>query len=127
MFNHGGGSFNFKYKTAVILDKLIKNRETHKSEYAAAMLAHTHQFLELLQKMVLKVSSGADFESKVSLRRPVSYEAKYDKAIMMLELCADEVIELDGETFAQYVMDEWSWSQDFASNTKTYLGNGNGE
>jgi hypothetical protein len=51
---------------------------------------------------------------------PVSYEASYARAIRMLELSVDEIIEVEEDVFNQLVLDEWSWKRSFVLANSTY-------
>ena len=39
----------------------------------------------------------------------------------MAEMSVDEIIELQADDFAMYVMDQWRWKQSFADSTAWYL------
>jgi hypothetical protein len=51
---------------------------------------------------------------------PTSYADSYTRAIRMLELSVEEVIEIDATTFNQLVLDEWQWKQQFTTMSSTY-------
>ena len=51
---------------------------------------------------------------------PVSYEDSYTRAIRMLELSIDDVVELDETTFNQLVLDEWTWKNQFTTSSTFY-------
>ena len=51
---------------------------------------------------------------------PVSYEDSYTRAIRMLELSIDDVVELDEATFNQLVLDEWTWKNSFTTSSTFY-------
>lgn len=51
---------------------------------------------------------------------PVSYEDNYSRAIRMLELSVDSVIELEDQIFNQLVLDEWSWKRGFSASAALY-------
>jgi hypothetical protein len=51
---------------------------------------------------------------------PVSYADSYNRAIRMLELSVDTVIELEEQIFNQLVLDEWSWKRTFVANATMY-------
>ena len=51
---------------------------------------------------------------------PKSYENDYARAIRMLELSVDDVIELEDDVFNQLVLDEWVWKQSFVTSSALY-------
>ena len=52
--------------------------------------------------------------------KPVSYADSYTRAIRMLELSVDDVIELEQDVFNQLVLDEWNWKRNFILSNATY-------
>ena len=56
----------------------------------------------------------------MDLGPPIDQTKEYDRAVRMLELAVDENIELTEVQFANYVMDEWQWSQHFMAMNAMY-------
>jgi len=52
---------------------------------------------------------------------PSNYEEHYSKTIRKLELSTADKISLVDNEFNQYVMNNWSWKQDFLSSNTQYL------
>jgi hypothetical protein len=68
-----------------------------------------------------KTASLEEFKKIKSLpSAPVSYETSYARAIRMLELSVDEIIEVEEDVFNQLVLDEWSWKRSFITANSTY-------
>ena len=68
-----------------------------------------------------KTASLEEFKKIKSLpSAPVSYELSYARAIRMLELSVDEIIEVEEDVFNQLVLDEWSWKRSFVMANSTY-------
>jgi hypothetical protein len=44
----------------------------------------------------------------------------YDRVLKMLDMTTDEVVVLSEDDFAQYVMDEWQWKEQFSQINSTY-------
>jgi hypothetical protein len=72
----------------------------------------------------LKVAKTGDLEKFKRIRQmppvPVSYEDSYKRAIRMLELSVDDIIEVEEDVFNQLVLDEWSWKRSFTANSTMY-------
>lgn len=72
----------------------------------------------------LKLAKTANLEEFKKIKpqptAPVSYEDSYKRAIRMLELSVDEIIEVDEDVFNQLVLDEWSWKRSFTAATMSY-------
>lgn len=56
------------------------------------------------------------------LQVPASHEKDYDAVISMLEMSVDETITIRADEHACYVMDDWTWKNDF-ENTKALYSN----
>lgn len=52
---------------------------------------------------------------------PSNYEEHYSKTIRKLELSTADKISLADTEFNQYVMNNWSWKQDFLTSNTQYL------
>ncbi len=121
MFNGRNGVGSLNYNTKEILAILEKNLAQHKADYEQARQNFKIDLVKGLEALADKVKRGEETkENGFSLVVPQSYEKEYLRAIKMLKLCVEEKIELDGQTFSMYVMDEWDWSDRFASSTKVY-------
>jgi cobalamin biosynthesis Co2+ chelatase CbiK len=126
-----------KFPTNTVLSRLKENRDKHMSDYTEAMVGFRSERSSLYTAAAVVMNSpvnGSDFEAvkkrhrDVStamhninqLVRPVSHQNDYDRAIDMLSSCSEKEVEMDGQTFDQYMRDEWKWKQDFATSTANY-------
>lgn len=118
MFHNGKQML--KYKTKEILGILKENRAKHEKDYNEALEVFTRINAEVkaFVKKVKAENEGVELE--VSLDKPKTFVRNYDHVIRMFELCTEEIVELDGNTFSQYVMDEWEWSREFNVSTMNY-------
>ena len=103
-----------------LLETLRKNREQHLKDYEVAKTKYREAAIQQLKKMLEDAESGKKFETYVTAPEPSKYTDSYDRAIRMLEMSKDEKIQLTDHAFKRLVMDEWDWTRDFASNTKSY-------
>jgi hypothetical protein len=109
-----------KVKKSEALEILRKNREAHHKIFAEALDGYKKQAIELLEKHIQAIKAGRVARVRVSIPEPEDYTRKYDRAIRMLEMSVDDIIELDEETFAQFVMDDWDWKRQFLSTNARY-------
>ena len=109
-----------KVKKAEALEILRKNREEHRKIFLEALDGYKKQAIELLEKHIQAIKAGRVARVRVSIPEPEDYTRKYDRAIRMLEMSVDDIIELDEETFAQFVMDDWDWKRQFLSTNARY-------
>lgn len=74
-------------------------------------------------KANLKIANSGDI-LKFNFQRmpatPVNYADNYSRAIRMLELSVEDVIELEEHIFNQLVLDEWAWKQAFVAQSALY-------
>lgn len=106
-----------------ILAKVRENRERHIAEYNQAVEDYKKELAILLQQEADKllaqktlVESGKFFKPEqphIEIRMPESHEKDYDQVISMLEFETEEVIKVESDEFACYVMDDWDWKKSF--------------
>ena len=114
---------NVKLNKVELLDIVRKNKDKHVADYKESVQDYCAAALKIAQANLKLAKTGE--MSKIGdmqdmPREPSSYEASYTRAIRMLELSVDEVIELDETTFNQLVLDEWQWKQTFTQTSMLY-------
>ena len=55
------------------------------------------------------------------LDAPINQIKEYDRAIKMLEMSVDNDITLSEQEFAEYVLDDWHWKNQFTLTNSAYL------
>jgi hypothetical protein len=108
-------------------DELLKivreNAISHQKQYEEAVVDYTALVLKITQHNV-KVAKTGDLNEFKNLKpipsAPTSYKDSYNRAIRMLELSVDSIIELEEHIFNQLVLDEWDWKRGFAAATMSY-------
>jgi hypothetical protein len=106
-----------------LMDIVKKNKDKHVDAYTEAVEDYKAAVLKLT-KDNLNLAKTQDLKNFVKIKplpnAPISYEPSYNRAIRMLELSVDEVIEVEEEVFNQLVLDEWSWKNSFMMTNSTY-------
>ena len=51
---------------------------------------------------------------------PHDHTDDYDTVIAMLEMCVDEVVEIDMQEFDNYVRDNWQWKANWSASNALY-------
>ena len=113
---------SFQYPVAKLLEKLKANRDQHIKDYEEAVGVYQKVVQEELKSMLAQATAGKEIDHRINLRKPESHVSEYDQAITMLEMTSETEIELDGNTFAKLVMDQWDWQHTFTHNTKAFNG-----
>lgn len=112
-----------KMKRLELLDIVRANKEKHIAEFAEAVEDYKLLVMKIAQAN-LKLAKTGDLEEFKSMKSmpssPVSYEDSYRRAIRMLELSVEDIIEVEEDVFNQLVLDEWSWKRGFTAATMSY-------
>ncbi len=99
------------------------NKITHVAEFIEAVADYKVLVLQIAQGNA-KLAKTADLEQFKRMKgvpsAPVSYENDYARAIRMLELSVEDVIEVEEDVFNQLVLDEWHWKRAFTMSNSTY-------
>jgi len=108
-----------------LLTIVKENKEKHIAEHVEAIEGYKLAVIKVA-KFNLKMANGGDvekFKFAQMPRAPQTYEDSYTRAIRMLELSVDSIIELEEHIFNQLVLDEWAWKHDFAATSALYKSN----
>lgn len=112
-----------KVEKSELMSILQENKKKHIKEYDEAVKDYKKAALKVAKEHVDLAKSGdLDQIAKIKAmpQRPFSYEDSYNRAIRMMELSVDNVIELEEQIFNQLVLDEWSWKNAFVATGALY-------
>lgn len=103
----------------IVRDNLVKHLAAYEesvADYKTAVLKIATDNLKLA-----KTADPKKFKDmRMSPTSPTSYENSYNRAIRMLELSVDDVVELEDDVFNQLVLDEWQWKASFTASSASY-------
>lgn len=106
-----------------LMKVLADNKKKHVREYEESVKDYKKAAIKVAKEHVDLAKSG-DLDQIAKIRampsRPVSYEDSYNRAIRMMEMSVDDVIELEEQIFNQLVLDEWSWKNAFVASGALY-------
>lgn len=112
-----------KMNKVELLEIVRANKEKHVREFKESVEDYTKAALKIAQAN-LELAVTGDLEQIAKIKslpaKPTSYEDAYTRAVRMLELSVDEVIEIEEHIFNQLVLDEWSWKQNFTASATLY-------
>lgn len=103
-----------------LIDILSKNKAKHVETYQKALIGFKIKYQKVISDMLEK-SHKNKFIMRIALEAPFSHEQDYEKAIQMINLSVRNEIELTQKDFENYVLDNWSWSSHFFSNSSNYI------
>ncbi len=108
-------------------EALLKIVRENKTKHIAAFEEAIVDFKQLVLQIAsanIKLAETGNLENFKKIKSlpsaPTSYEDSYHRAIRMLELSIDEVIEIEEDIFNQLVLDEWNWKRGFTASTMLY-------
>ena len=110
-----------KVKKVELLKKLQENRKAHKETFDKACEGYRQEVIEKLDLALADAKKGKKINSYLRFEEPVNQTKDYDRAIMMVTMSVDDVLELTEHEFKQYVMDDWSWKDQFMTTDSVYL------
>lgn len=106
-----------------LLNIVRENKVKHVSDFTEAVEDYKALVLKIAASN-LKLAKSADlleFKKIASMpSAPQSHEDAYTRAIRMLELSIEDIIEIEEDVFNQLVLDEWSWKQNFIASAALY-------
>jgi AICAR transformylase/IMP cyclohydrolase PurH len=104
--------------------KIVRENATkHVADYDEAVADYKIAVAKLA-KANLKLANTGDLEEIRKIKNlpqsPMNYAENYTRAIRMLELSVEEIIDVEEHIFNQLVLDEWGWKQQFTIQNSLY-------
>jgi hypothetical protein len=125
-----------KVKRQELLERVRANRWKHIAEYKEACKDYKVDALKAVDmavsKLRKKVEGLEDGELlklagvSFNLPYPQSHERSYNRAIQMLEMGVEDIVELSASQFAQLVQDDWDWQREFQVSRMSYSAKNSG-
>jgi len=101
---------------------ITNNRAAHRQIFEEAVEGYKKEGIRLLEEHAERIKKGNLVEVYVRLPRPEDHTTDYDRVLKMLEMHSFQEIEIDQESFASYVMDDWTWKRQFLATNSAYSG-----
>ena len=112
-----------KINKVELLSIVVDNKAKHIKEFNESVEDYKKAAIKVAEEHVELAKTG-DLNKIAKIKAmpaaPTSYEKEYDRAIRMLELSVDDVIELEEDVFNQLVLDEWHWKNQFVASASLY-------
>lgn len=109
-----------------LLQALKKNLAKHEDELARMLIQYRNETITKLQDALEVFNKYRETKDQPLLklpefpRKPANHIDDYLRAIEMVEMSVDEIIELDSRDFSQLIMDEWAWKSEFELTKAVY-------
>lgn len=107
-------------KRTELLETLKKNRESHRAIFLEAQESYRALAIAELDEFIAEAKAGRRIRRSLTLVEPIDQTKEYDRAIRMLEMAVDEVVQISDSDFQCYVMDEWRWKVQFEASNIGY-------
>ena len=124
VFNNQNGQLmnNVKVKKSELLDILMENSIKHTNDVREALELRREEMNDYFthQLSALQGESQYDPKENINFPMPVNSIADYKKAVKMVEMTQDEIIELSEDQFDKLVMDNWGWKGQLATTSAFY-------
>jgi hypothetical protein len=111
---------HIKVKKQKLLNILRKNRTAHRKIFLEAQEGFKKAVIEQLEKRLEAARKGQRVDLYIRLNEPVDQTKDYDRAIGMLEMDDNTVILLTELDYKQYVLDDWTWKDQFLHSNAFY-------
>lgn len=111
---------NIKIEKNELLTILENNRVVHAEIVKEAEEGYRKHVLKTLKSITKNISKGGKIEPFIRFTEPANHLEDYDRAIKMLKMTLDTVIELNEREFRQFVEDDWDWKENFFASNKSY-------
>jgi hypothetical protein len=104
-----------------LLKIIKKNREAHREIFEKALEGYRKACIAELESMLADARAKKRIRRAIHLVEPMDQTKEYDRIISMLKLTSDTEIELDQSDYANYVLDDWHWKEQFTMSTAGYM------
>ena len=108
-----------------LLNIVSENKQKHIVDFKESLADYKKAVVKICKENSELARSG-DLDRIRRIRTmpqaPVSYEDSYTRAIRMLELSVEDIIDIEQDTFNQLVLDEWVWKHNFVATSAMYKG-----
>ena len=109
-----------KINKKILLKAVTANRNHHQKIVFEALKGYRTIVLEALEQRRQAVLKHQQIHLRFTHDEPEDHLKEYDRIIKMLEMSSETVIELSGQEFDWYVMDNWHWKDQWIHSNALY-------
>src|SRR3954464_13823192 len=103
-----------------LLERLRKNRETHRETFLKALEGYKRALEKAFQERIAQLTQGRIPSQNIRLPEPEDHIRDYDRIITMVEMSVEDTVRLTQQEFAHYALDDWGWKDSFTMTTSRY-------
>lgn len=112
---------NIEVNIDKLVDTLKANRDQHIKDYEKAKKGWVKLLRKELVAKLDTLDNGGELKLTIENQKPETHVSDYDEVIEMLEFASSSTIDLDPQTYRQFVKDDWQWKRWWAASTATYI------
>lgn len=111
-----------KIKKEELLIAVRSNLEQHKKDVQEALELRRSEMLDYYKMKIHHIENDPSYQPKENENFPMPQDnsSDYEKAICMLEMTQDKIIELNEDQFDKLVMDNWHWKNVLKATSAMY-------
>lgn len=109
-----------KVKKNELMKILLENRDEHRAIFLEALDGYHQAALKALRERIEDAKNNKKVSLLFALEQPQDQTKQYNRVIKMLEMSIDDEVKLTQQEFANYVMDDWSWMDQFLHSNVGY-------
>lgn len=115
------GELTVKVSVAVLFETLTENLQEHRNIFLKAQEKYRAAVIEALeQRLEAARNPDGKIDTAFYFAVPTDHSEDYQRILGMLKMCTEETIDLDEESYSQYVLDNWSWKRQWATTNASY-------
>ena len=101
---------------------LTENKTTHNNIFVKSQKGYKKAVIKTLENKLKEAKDGKDVNLSMNLDKPTDHTSDYTTVIGMLDWCLEDQVKLTRANYENYVLDQWSWSRNFAMTSGLYCG-----
>lgn len=105
---------------AEFIERVRANRDKHRSTFDKAQDGYRTFLIKELEQRLDEAQRGLKVDRFIRLEEPEDHTDDYDQILEMAAMSVDDTIEVSQQEFAWYVLDRWSWKQQWVATNSTY-------
>lgn len=112
-----------RIKKTELVGIIEQNKREHREIFLQAQNKYRERVIAELDSRLERARAGKNpaLRELTMIIEPQDHTGEYERALKMLGLSVDDVIELDEQRFRCLVQDEWEWSRQWAMSNSGYV------
>jgi len=107
-----------------LLPIIQANKIKHDNFYNAALSGYWTKAQEVLTERLTNVKNHQEIDNYLGLSTPENHADDYVRAISMIQLSENDVLQLTEQEFDAYVRNQWGWRKSFNTINSSYTFSG---